>query len=159
MRCWARSLQSKPPARCKVCDSEHAPQIAKRLKAGQAVGTIVTWLATVDFTVDRKTMYTHRDKHVFKVPEKAVVPVSTEPDAEWNSEAFLDSVIQFGHKNMVADPSTVTVQQALMAQKIKDARGQHDAQINLELTKLILAGSRPQKALPPPSIEGDFVEL
>jgi hypothetical protein len=83
--------------------------------------------------VSRGTIYTHR-RHVMS-PQDRVVQATQRRDMVHGKQPqrveeseFLDAVISLGHTNALADPSAITVDQALKATQIKQsAKAKGDA--------------------------------
>ncbi len=115
------------------------------------------WLATKGIdAVNRQTIYNHRE-HV-KAPEDRMVQAVVKRDLEHGKQParvreidFLDAVISLGHANALADPSNVTIDQALKATQIKAAaKAKGDAH---ELLVAIMTGNYEEA---PTIVEGEL---
>lgn len=120
------------------------------------------WLKTkvIDFKpVARQTIYSHRE-HV-RAPEDRVVQAAQRRDMQHGKQPrrtseseFLDAVISLGHANALADPSAVTVDQALKATQIKQqAKSKGDA--HQTLVAIFTGNYRPPEVV----IEGEVKEV
>ena len=135
----ALGVQIKTEMRCKICTSEHRSEIEDILAIRSAGGTLPDgtrpteeWIFSVaeerwGFKLNRNNIGTHFRKH-FKAGDPAAmesvaVDVRTKLEGlirdagipHIAAEVFLEGLVGIGYQKMLADPSSVTIDQALKA--------------------------------------------
>lgn len=109
------------------------------------------WLSTQGFRINRATVYAHA-AHGVQRTVVAPKPVAEPTD-------LLDMVIEAGRQAVAADPSIVSLRNALDAQRMKDQRREHQDDLRLELARLVMAGKVVVPLLAEPSEEGEYIQI
>ena len=142
---------------CSLCESTHAREVARRIKAGEAYGTIALWLASVGFDIHRSNVGRHA-RHVLPAARKAGrKPPSTD---------FLTDVRDIVHVGVMDGEIPLTARDGLAAQKQIDERAARSADHELMMRwTLVLSGAaypgQPARIIDPENaaIEAEFRPL
>lgn len=146
------------PGYCKICASDLLPAINDMIKQGKNAAQIQRWTKEYNLTFARQTLYNHRE-HITDPKTSFVDQARKSPVIKRVSNRdFLEAVRDAGAARAMADPDSVSVDQALKATQImmQDKKG-HDG-LTLVLMK-VMTGRIDEVIDEPMLIEGEYTEV
>lgn len=142
------------PGYCRLCAWVHEPELNERMRAGWNASQINAWMSKFDFSANRQTIYKHRE-HITSKADKLVAYAersqAVAPTTVTNQQ-FLTAVRDIGMKNVLADPDSITVRDALKAVQLLETQ-------KSESNVLILLAQVMTGNAPPTVIEGVSEEV
>jgi hypothetical protein len=140
------------PGYCKICASDLASQINRKIKLNDKLVDIRSWSADKGFKFSAPTLTAHV-KHITD-PKTTFVEAARENPVirRVTQEEFLRTIVDIGAQKATEDPGSVTINHAIRAASILEAKRDKDqGAINI----LVLALSRNLPENPEPKLIGE----